>query len=106
VCSHAHEPLDFAGALKAEGRWRRLWAWRLVPFLALIWLYKRALSPLLPRLCRFEPTCSEYMFQAIVRRGLFQGLVIGLLRLMRCQPWGGGGYDPVEAFRWPWSARG
>ena len=42
------------------------------------------------------------MFAALAQRGIFQGLLIGTLRLLRCNPWGGSGYDPVEAFKWPW----
>lgn len=83
----------------------RLWAWRVLPFVAALWLYKRLLSPLLPRLCRYEPTCSEYMLQAIRQRGVLQGITMGTLRLLRCAPWGGCGYDPVEAFRWPWQRK-
>jgi hypothetical protein len=82
----------------------KVWALRLVPLLGMLWLYKRAISPFLPPMCRFEPTCSEYMFEAIKQRGLAQGIVIGGLRLCRCHPFGGQGYDPVEAFRWPWQA--
>ena len=57
--------------------------------------YKRFLSPLLPRACRFEPTCSVYMAQAIEKKGLMMGLYLGLRRLLRCHPFSSGGYDPV-----------
>ena len=60
-----------------------------------IWLYKRILSPVLPPLCRFTPTCSEYFAQALERRGLFSGMRLGLWRLLRCQPFGTAGHDPV-----------
>ncbi len=83
----------------------RLWAWRVLPFVAALRLYKLLLSPLLPRLCRYEPTCSEYMLQAIRQRGVLRGVAMGVLRLLRCAPWGGCGYDPVEAFRWPWQRK-
>ncbi|MCC6575017.1 MAG: membrane protein insertion efficiency factor YidD [Planctomycetes bacterium] len=83
----------------------RVWSWRVAPFIFALRVYKRVLSPLLPRLCRYEPTCSEYMLDAIRQRGILQGLAIGTLRLLRCAPWGGCGYDPVEAFRWPWQKR-
>jgi hypothetical protein len=105
MCSHDHEPMSFARAL-AAGSWpARIWAFRLVPLLLPVWLYKRLLSPLLPRSCRYEPTCSEYMFTALAQRGIFSGLIIGALRILRCHPWGGSGFDPVEAFRWPWQRR-
>jgi uncharacterized protein len=57
--------------------------------------YKKFLSPLLPQACRFEPTCSVYMCQAIEKRGLLKGLYLGLRRLLRCHPFSSGGYDPV-----------
>ena len=102
MCSHVHESMSFASVLAARGFWHKLWALRLVPLLVPVWLYKRLLSPLLPRSCRYEPTCSEYMFTALAQRGIVAGLIIGTLRLLRCNPWGGSGYDPVEAFKWPW----
>lgn len=84
---------------------RKLWAWRVWPFLALVWLYKKLLSPVLPSACRYHPTCSEYTFDAIKQRGVIQGIIIGGLRLLRCAPWGSSGYDPVEAFAWPWEKK-
>lgn len=61
----------------------------------LIRFYQRYLSPLLPPSCRYEPTCSEYARQAIERHGLLRGGWMGLKRIMRCNPWHPGGYDPV-----------
>ena len=63
--------------------------------LSLIRFYQRSLSLLLPNVCRFSPTCSEYTAQAIRRHGLLRGGVMGLHRLLRCQPFCAGGYDPV-----------
>lgn len=57
--------------------------------------YKRFISPVLPSACRFTPTCSEYMYEAIEVHGLVRGLRLGLYRLWRCQPFYPGGYDPV-----------
>jgi putative membrane protein insertion efficiency factor len=57
--------------------------------------YKRFLSPLLPPMCRFEPTCSIYMMQAIEKHGLIRGLWLGARRLLRCHPFNPGGWDPV-----------
>jgi putative membrane protein insertion efficiency factor len=61
--------------------------------------YQRAISPLLPRRCKYEPTCSAYATQAIGRFGILRGLVLAGWRLLRCNPWSHGGYDPVDAQR-------
>ena len=58
--------------------------------------YKRWISPLLPSACRFTPTCSEYMMEAVAKHGTTRGLWLGLKRLGRCQPFCQGGYDPVR----------
>jgi putative membrane protein insertion efficiency factor len=57
--------------------------------------YKRFISPLLPRACRFEPTCSVYMYQAIKRKGIWKGFLLGAKRLLKCNPFCAGGFDPV-----------
>lgn len=62
-----------------------------------ITLYQRVLSPLLPRQCKYEPSCSMYASQALQRYGILRGLVLAGWRLLRCNPWSHGGYDPVEA---------
>jgi putative membrane protein insertion efficiency factor len=61
--------------------------------------YQLVISPLLPRRCRYEPTCSAYAAQAIQRFGILRGLVLAGWRLLRCNPWSHGGFDPVEAQR-------
>lgn len=81
---------------------QRAWEARKLPLLAPIWFYKRAISPLLPPACRHYPTCSEYAFMAIRQKGVLKGSVMATWRVLRCNPWGTSGYDPVEAFRWPW----
>jgi len=66
---------------------------------AVMWglrVYKRWISPLLPSACRFEPTCSEYMMQAVARYGVLRGVAMGLGRLARCHPFTHGGFDPVR----------
>ena len=65
---------------------------------AVLWLlsaYKRYVSPLLPPSCRFEPTCSVYLYEAIEKKGLLRGLYLGARRLLRCHPFHAGGFDPV-----------
>ena len=61
--------------------------------------YRRLISPLLPRRCKYEPTCSAYGAQAIREFGILRGLVLAGWRLLRCNPWSHGGHDPVEAQR-------
>ncbi len=56
-------------------------------------LYKRYISPLLPRSCRFSPTCSEYMRLAVLKHGAVRGVVLGVGRILRCQPLFPGGID-------------
>jgi uncharacterized protein len=58
--------------------------------------YKMVISPLLPSACRFHPTCSEYMMQAVATYGVMRGVWKGLKRLSRCHPFHAGGYDPVR----------
>jgi hypothetical protein len=62
---------------------------------ALLTLYKRFLSPLLPRACRFEPTCSLYAREAVEKYGLLRGTGLALWRLLRCNPFHRGGLDAV-----------
>jgi putative membrane protein insertion efficiency factor len=63
---------------------------------ALLQFYKRAISPVLPPMCRFEPTCSVYMMQAVEKYGVLRGTWLGLRRLGRCHPFNPGGWDPVR----------
>ena len=69
---------------------------------ALVWLLvlpirfsQLAISPLLGPSCRFTPTCSEYARQALMKHGPIKGLYLAIWRILRCNPWGGSGYDPV-----------
>ena len=57
--------------------------------------YQRYISPLTPPTCRFTPSCSNYAIQAIRKHGPFKGLALAVWRILRCNPWGGSGYDPV-----------
>jgi len=70
----------------------RLLAW---PFIALIRFYQRFISPLTPPTCRFYPTCSHYGLEAFRVHGVWKGLILTTWRILRCNPWGGSGFDPV-----------
>lgn len=61
----------------------------------LIKVYQKVLSPFCSGVCRFRPTCSAYMIEAINTHGAIKGLYLGIKRILRCHPWGGSGYDPV-----------
>ena len=61
----------------------------------LLKMYKKQISPFLPPACRFVPTCSEYAYTAIERFGVIKGGALSLWRIMRCNPFCKGGYDPV-----------
>jgi uncharacterized protein len=63
--------------------------------LFLLHAYKRFLSPLLPPMCRFEPTCSVYTMHAVDKYGALRGIWLGVRRLARCHPFNPGGWDPV-----------
>ena len=64
-------------------------------FLLPVKLYQWLISPLLPAACRYTPTCSNYMVEAVMEWGVLKGGYMGLKRIFRCHPWGGCGHDPV-----------
>ncbi len=61
---------------------------------ALIIFYQTFISPWLPSTCRFYPTCSQYTLEAINKYGLWQGILLGMRRVLKCHPFHPGGYDP------------
>jgi uncharacterized protein len=61
--------------------------------------YQLLLSPMVGQRCKYYPSCSEYAAQAIQRYGILRGLVLAGWRLLRCNPWSHGGFDPVEEQR-------
>ena len=64
-------------------------------FRAIITIYQKVISPLLPPRCRYSPTCSEYGLQAIKKHGAWRGGKLTIKRVFSCHPWGGEGHDPV-----------
>jgi len=64
--------------------------------ISLINIYKYLISPLLGNNCKFLPTCSEYTKESIIKFGLFRGVWLGMKRIVKCHPWGKGGYDPIK----------
>ncbi len=69
----------------------------------LMWLirgYQRFISPALPASCRFYPTCSHYGYEALEKHGFFKGSILTAWRILRCQPFSKGGFDPVPE-TWP-----
>jgi uncharacterized protein len=84
----------------APGRLRRLCAGALrLPGalgVGLVWLYRVTLGALFPTTCKYHPSCSEYAVQALRRHGLLRGGALAAWRLLRCNPWSKGGFDPVR----------
>lgn len=64
-------------------------------FLGIIRFYQKKISPLTPPKCKYYPTCSHYGYEAIERFGVFKGSALALWRILRCNPFSKGGYDPV-----------
>ena len=64
--------------------------------ITLVRIYQVALSPLLGNWCRFEPTCSNYFIEALQKKGVLKGVALGIFRILRCNPFCRGGYDPVR----------
>jgi hypothetical protein len=65
------------------------------PIIFFINIYRVLFSPLLPRSCRFVPSCSRYAEEAIIKHGPFIGTMLAIKRILKCHPWNTGGYDPV-----------
>ena len=74
-------------------------AWARRVALAPVLAYQRFVSPLFPRRCKYEPTCSRYAVDAVRELGVVRGGILAAWRLLRCNPWSHGGYDPVSARR-------
>lgn len=86
-------------ASSAAGDQRPFARWSRAAVAAPIVFYQRFISPGIPRRCKYEPTCSRYAVGAIKEYGILRGLILAGWRLLRCNPWSHGGYDPVHAQR-------
>lgn len=64
--------------------------------LKLILFYRKNISPMKPSCCRFVPTCSQYAIEAIEKYGAFKGSILAIWRILRCNPFSKGGYDPIK----------
>ena len=62
--------------------------------IACVRFYQNWISPCLPKMCRFEPSCSQYFIEAVQKYGPLKGTLKGIWRILRCNPWNPGGYDP------------
>lgn len=67
----------------------------LMILLGMVRFYQNCISPFTPPSCRFTPTCSQYAIEALRKYGPWKGLWLTIKRILRCNPWGGSGYDPV-----------
>ncbi len=72
-----------------------IWQILSIPFIVLIKFYQYVISPALGPKCRFTPTCSHYAVDALKKYGLFKGMYLAIIRISKCRPGGGHGYDPV-----------
>ena len=70
----------------------RILSW---PFIVLVMIYQKIISPLFPPTCRYTPTCSSYFIEALKEWGIFKGMFLGIKRILKCNPYCGCGYDPV-----------
>ncbi len=78
----------------------KLWQARVWLVIFPVKVYQRLISPFLPSQCRYTPTCSHYLIEAVLCYGLVRGLIAGCWRILRCNPWGGSGEDPVRRRFW------
>ena len=63
----------------------------------IIFVYQKIISPLLGPRCKYHPSCSSYLVQAITTHGIIKGIMLGILRIIRCNPFSGGGFNPVPS---------
>ncbi len=89
-------PFNLAKRMKRRVPCRSIFRhWLIAILSAPIHFYRGAISPFFPPSCRFTPTCSQYALEALKKHGPLKGLWLAIRRILRCNPWGGSGYDPV-----------
>lgn len=94
--SQIHLPHDYPNEPRLRDLPRLPRNWARIPLLALIRMYQKTISPGLPEgTCRFYPSCSHYGYQAIYKYGALKGSWMATWRILRCNPFNPGGYDPV-----------
>jgi putative membrane protein insertion efficiency factor len=95
--SFEHLPNDYSDEPRLRDLPRTIWNWPRLVLLGLIRLYQASIAKTLPPdTCRFYPSCSHYGYQAVYKYGLFKGGLMAVWRVLRCNPFTRGGYDPVH----------
>ena len=96
MCADHYLPQEYPNEPRLRDLPRTLWNWPRLVLLALIRLYQNTLSKTMPpNTCRFYPSCSHYGYQAIYKHGAFKGFFMAAWRVLRCNPFNPGGFDPV-----------
>jgi uncharacterized protein len=95
--SFEHIPADYSNEPRLRDLPRTIWNWPRLVFLGLIRLYQASFSRAMPPdTCRFYPSCSHYGYQAVYKYGVWKGGAMAIWRVLRCNPFNPGGYDPVH----------
>lgn len=95
--SFEHLPHDYSNEPRARDLPRTIWNWPRLALLALIRLYQASFARTMPPdTCRFYPSCSHYGYQAVYKYGVLKGGALAVWRVLRCNPFNPGGYDPVH----------
>jgi hypothetical protein len=96
MCADHYLPQEYPNEPRLRDLSRKFWNWPRLLLLGLIRLYQMTLSKAMPpNTCRFYPSCSHYGYQAIYKYGVLKGSAMATKRVLRCNPFNPGGYDPV-----------
>ena len=88
------KPLFYKAFLNILESPRKIFLILLAP---IVFVYQKLISPLLGPRCKYHPSCSSYLVQAITTHGIIKGIILGILRIIRCNPFSGGGFNPVPS---------